>query len=124
MRGPVGRAVGLVAFGGWYAGQFLVANVQVLGAVLSPRLTISPAAIRVSSRARTDVELATFIALVGLTPGTMVVGSQDRRDEGGSPLLDVHVIDAADAHERVEQLETRLLAALRGTRATTTDAAS
>ncbi|MEI4272472.1 Na+/H+ antiporter subunit E [Klenkia sp. LSe6-5] len=101
------RLRAVVAFAAWYAGQFLVANVRVAGHVLRPRLAHRPVVVRHELRGRTDVEVASFIALVSLTPGTLVV---DRADQ----VVTVHAVHAEDCdHELADlrELEDRLLAA-------------
>lgn len=98
-----------------YLGRFLAANVRVAGHVLRPRLTLSSVVVDLPLRSRTDVEVASFIALVGLTPGTLVM---DRRD-GVITVHAMHASDPADELAALRDLENRMLAAFRGTGADT-----
>ncbi|MEJ5866763.1 Na+/H+ antiporter subunit E [Pseudokineococcus sp. 5B2Z-1] len=132
----VGHAGRLVAFAGWYVGRFLAANLVVLREVLTPGSGVAPVVLELVLRCRTDVEVASYIALVGLTPGTLVVSSHDGRrrppdgppggaedgDEDGSGdgrgdvVVAAHVMhapDVAEALAELRELETRLLRALR-----------
>ena len=114
-------------FAAVYAKEFVVANAQVVREVLTPGSGVRPAVLRVPLRSRTDAEVATFVALVGLTPGTAVLevlgaGGGERAggtgDDGTcSAELVVHAMDAPDldAQRRdLQRLEGLLLAVLRG----------
>ncbi|MCO7219597.1 Na+/H+ antiporter subunit E [Klenkia sp. PcliD-1-E] len=106
------RPLATVSFLVWYVGQFLAANVRVAGHVLRPRLAHRPVVVTYSLASRTDVEVASFVALVSLTPGTLVV---DRR---GSDVV-VHAVHAVDCDAELAQLgelEKRMLAAFGRTR--------
>ena len=105
------RAWHVVSFIGVYLGRFLAANVRVAGQVLRPRLALAPVVVDVPLRSRTDVEVASFIALVGLTPGSLVV---DRRD-GVITVHAMHADDPDDELAALRDLEDRMLAAWRGT---------
>lgn len=101
-------------FLGTYARDFVVANAQVVREVVTPGSGLAPAVLRVPLRSRTPFELATLTALVGLTPGTVVLDLDD--DETG-PSMTVHAMHAHDPQaERaaLHRLEDRLLAVLRG----------
>ena len=115
-----------------YAKEFVVANAQVVREVVTPGSAVRPAVLRVPLRSRTDAEVATFVALVGLTPGTTVLdvqrtggaaGGADGGAAGGAvgpaqrAELVVHAMDAPDldAQRRaLQRLEDLLLAAWRG----------
>lgn len=103
-----------------YAKEFVVANAQVVREVVTPGSGVRPAVLRVPLRSRTDAEVATFVALVGLTPGTAVleVERTGTADDGSRRAeLVVHAMDAPDldAQRRdLQRLEGLLLAAWRG----------
>lgn len=111
------RQVGrLVAFTAWYLFGFLRSNLVLSREVLSPGTGVAPSVLEVRLRCRTDVEVASYIALVGLTPGTLVLSSDDEREAGGGAVVGVHVMHAADARAaraELRDLEARLLRALR-----------
>lgn len=110
------RAGRFVAFVTWYVRRFLGANLVVVREVLSPGTGVTPSVLELRLRCRSDVEVASFISLVGLTPGTLVLSSDDQRAEGGATTVAVHVMHAEDpAGSRAElrELEARLLRALR-----------
>lgn len=109
----------------------------MLREVLTPGTGVAPVVHELVLRCRTDVEVASYIALVGLTPGTLVVSSHDGRprgdgqrrrsgprgtgraapqDRSGEVVVAAHVMhaeDAAAALVELRELETRLLRALR-----------
>ena len=106
----------LMAFTAWYLGRFLSSNLVVTREVVSPGTDVAPSVLELLLRCRTDVEVASFIALVGLTPGTLVLSSDDQREQGGGARVGVHVMHAADAERaraELRELEARLLRALR-----------
>lgn len=112
-----------------YSRDFLRANAQVVREVLTPGSGVAPAVLRVPLRSRTPFEVATLAALVGLTPGSVVLAVDDpaaavpspgdpRVDLGNGGLsMTVHAMNAHDLEaERaaLRRLEDRLLAVLRG----------
>ncbi|KQS68722.1 hypothetical protein ASG41_07310 [Modestobacter sp. Leaf380] len=101
----------MASFVAVYLGRFLTANVRVAGQVLRPRLTLEPVVVDHRLRCRTDAEVASFVALVGLTPGSLVV---DRRD-GVLTVHAMHATDPADELASLRDLEDRMLTAWRGT---------
>jgi len=105
----VTRVGAVASFVAVYLGRFLAANVRVAGQVLRPRLALAPVVVRYELRSRTDVEVASFIALVGLTPGTLVMDRADR-------VITVHAVHGTPEGEQaaLRDLEDRMLAAWRG----------
>ncbi|TXR55938.1 Na+/H+ antiporter subunit E [Quadrisphaera setariae] len=125
LRRPRHAAVFVAA----YSRDFLRANAQVVREVLTPGSGVAPAVLRVTLRSRTPFEVATLAALVGLTPGSVVLAVDDpaavvpspgdpRGDPGSGGLsMTVHAMHAHDLEaERaaLHRLEDRLLAVLRG----------
>lgn len=99
-----------------YAVEFVVANAQVVREVLTPGSGVEPALLRQELAARSPLEVASIAALVGLTPGTVVVQVDDPH-EVERPCMTVHVMFAHDLdeqHRALARVERRLLAALRG----------
>ncbi|WP_369055671.1 Na+/H+ antiporter subunit E [Kineococcus terrestris] len=116
LRRTAGQAGRLLSFAAHYAWHFLVANVVVAREIVTPGSQLAPAVLRFELRCRTDVEVASFIALVGLTPGALVVGSDDRRERGEPVVTLVHLLHAHDLDAELAELrdlETRMLAAWR-----------
>ncbi|MGY1844884.1 Na+/H+ antiporter subunit E [Modestobacter sp. SYSU DS0875] len=106
----------LAAFAAYYTGRFLRANLQVAREIVTPGTGVTPAVLRLHLAGRTDLEVASFIALVGLTPGTLVIASTDRRSGGGGVEVAVHTMhvpDVAATRAELYQLEHRMLAAWR-----------
>lgn len=102
------RLAVLAAVYGWH---FLVANAQVAATILSGRPRLSPALVEVRLRCRTPAEVAAYMGLITLTPGTMAVSlSSD-----GARLI-VHGMYAPDVgafRADLARLEERLLGAVR-----------
>jgi multicomponent Na+:H+ antiporter subunit E len=101
----------VLAFAGTYAVHFLRANYQVAREIVTPGDGLAPAIVTVPLRSRTRAEVAAFMSLITLSPGTMALAlSEDRRH------LTVHGMHAADRDAfRAElcDLEERLLNAWR-----------
>ncbi|MEU6697298.1 Na+/H+ antiporter subunit E [Pseudonocardia sp. NPDC046786] len=97
----------------WFTGEFFRANAVVLREVLTPGHGIDPAVIRVRLRSRSMVEIATIMALISLTPGTLAL---NLTTASRGPLLTVHGMHASDPEQlraSVQEMEDRLLACLR-----------
>ncbi|HZG88777.1 MAG TPA: Na+/H+ antiporter subunit E [Pseudonocardia sp.] len=115
MSGPVARAARrarrIVAFAGWFGWQFLRANAVVAREILTPGQGLAPVIVEIELRCRTPLEIASTIALITLTPGTMALTLRE-----DPPRLAVHGMHAADVEAfraGLHELEDRLLAALR-----------
>lgn len=116
--GAAARTRLAAAFLAVYARDFTVANAQVVREVVTPGSQLAPAVLRVRLRSRTPFEVASLAALVGLTPGTVVLHVDDPGRVAPEELsMTVHAMHAHDLHaERAAllRLEDRLLAVLRG----------
>ncbi|MCZ2806567.1 Na+/H+ antiporter subunit E [Modestobacter sp. VKM Ac-2983] len=101
----------ITAFAARFLVRFLRANVAVAREVLTPGLQVAPAVVVIAVQSRTPFEVATFMSLIALTPGTLPVElDRERR------LLTVHGMHAGDPDAfRTElcELEDQLLTALR-----------
>jgi multicomponent Na+:H+ antiporter subunit E len=113
--GAVSRAVRrtgrALSFAGWFGGQFLRANAAVAREILTPGQGLAPVIVQVELRCRTPLEIASLIALITLTPGTMALTLRE-----DPPRLAVHGMHAADVEAfrgQLRELEDRLLAVLR-----------
>ncbi len=106
----------LLAFAVGYLGRFLRASLLVTREIVTPGRQIAPAVLSIPLRCRTDVEVASYISLLGLTPGTFVIGTEDGRPEGADMTIAVHAMHAADparTRSELRDLEDRMLAAWR-----------
>lgn len=101
----------MAAFAGAYLLRFLRANYDVAREIVTPGEQLAPAIVEVPLRSRTPFEIASFMSLVSLTPGTVALAlSEDRT------TLAVHGMHAEDPeHFRADlcALEAQMLAAWR-----------
>ncbi|WP_066906739.1 Na+/H+ antiporter subunit E [Millisia brevis] len=105
----------LAAFGFWYIGAVVVANVAILHDNLTPGQDSIPGIARVPTRCRTDAEVTLLAALITLTPGTLTLGV---RTVGETRVLYVHGMysDGPDGlRGEVDDMEGRMLRAIRRT---------
>lgn len=104
---PVRLALFVVVYG-WH---YLKANVQVAATILTGRPRLAPALVEVRLRCRTDAEVAAYMGLITLTPGTMAVSLSPDRTR-----LIVHGMHASDTtafRADLARLEAELLDAVR-----------
>ena len=74
--------------------ELILANVQVLQLVLSPKLNVKPAFFAMETKLTEDWEIVLLSSLITLTPGTVVVHVSD-----DSKTLYIHAIDMDDVDE-------------------------
>lgn len=95
----MGRFLGYVP---WLVWQILLSNLRVARIVLTPRMPIAPAWVRLSPRVAGPRALTLLGASITLTPGTLTV------DVGADELF-VHALDAASAQDvRDRTIERRV----------------
>src|SRR3546814_2517336 len=96
---PVRLALFVVVYG-WH---YLKANVQVAATILTGRPRLAPALVEVRLRCRTDAEVAAYMGLITLTPGTMAVSLSPDRTR-----LIVHGMHASDtrSEEHTSELQS------------------
>ena len=102
------KVLGLLLY---LAGQIVVANLNVVAAVLGPQRLLRPALVAVPLDVTTDGQIAALSNLISLTPGTLSLDvSPDRR------TLYVHAMSASSPEalrrEIKEGFERRVLEAL------------
>jgi multicomponent Na+:H+ antiporter subunit E len=98
-------------FTGAYLVRFLRANYEVAREIVTPGDGLAPAIVEVPLRSRTPFEIASYMSLVSLTPGTVALALSEDRSR-----LAVHGMHAGDpAHFRADlrDLEDQMLAAWR-----------
>lgn len=111
-----GRVWQALVFLALYIRDFIAASVRVAYDSLTPRFHMKPGVIRIPLDARTDLEITVFANLLSLTPGTLCLDVSRDRSE-----LYVHIMYLDEQVERQRQsikddLESRVLALLRGPR--------
>jgi multicomponent Na+:H+ antiporter subunit E len=103
------RRVGV--FAGAYLLRFLRANVEVAREIVTPGDGLAPAIVELPLSSRTPFEIATYMSLVSLTPGTVALALSEDRSR-----LVVHGMHAADPdafRADLRELEQQMLAAWR-----------
>ncbi|NEM07058.1 Na+/H+ antiporter subunit E [Geodermatophilus normandii] len=103
------RRVG--AFAGSYLLRFLRANYEVAKEIVSPGDGLAPAIVEVPLRSRTPFEIASYLSLVSLTPGTVALALSEDRSR-----LAVHGMHAGDPDRfraDLRALEEQMLTAWR-----------
>ncbi len=106
----------ILAFGLWFAREFVVSNITVLRDNLTPGQASTPGVASFVTRCRTDTELTWLAALITLTPGTLALGTAVRAGPASERVLYVHGMYSPDAEHfraQLQTMETRLLGALR-----------
>ncbi len=68
-----------LAFIGWFAGQFVVTSMKVSALIVTPGRQPQPGIVRMRFDHLTDAELTLLIALITITPDTLVI-AVDRDD--------------------------------------------
>lgn len=105
----------LLAFFAWFTRELVTSSIAVLRDNLTPGQDSTPGIARVETRCRTDLELTLLASLITLTPGTLTMGVDIKRDTK-TRVLFVHGMyfagpeeSRADTHE----MESRMLRAMR-----------
>lgn len=70
----------LLGFIGWFIGQFVLTSLQVVALIVTPRKQAEPAIVKLSMDELSDTEVTILLALITITPDTLVVAVD--RDEG------------------------------------------
>jgi len=73
MSSPWSLPLRLLAFMGWYALQFVVTSVQVSALIVTPGRQPKPGIVRLEFDDLSDAELTLLIALITITPDTLVI---------------------------------------------------
>lgn len=112
MNSPWSLPVRAVAFALWFTGQVVVTSFRVSALILTPGRQPRPGIVRVPVRDLTDGELTLLVALVTITPDTLVVAI-DRE----ARIMHVHgmFVDADPNAFRagVQEMERRMLRGIR-----------
>ena len=70
----------MVGFIGWFTWQFVVTSFQVVALIVTPGRQPQPAIVRMSIDQLTETEVTILIALITITPDTLVIAVD--REEG------------------------------------------
>lgn len=84
-----------------YLWEIVLSTVRIGRLVLSPRLCLRPRFVEVPLDLRGDFPRFLFACLISMTPGSMSVGLDSRRD-----VLVVHLLDAPDPEAAVREMKT------------------
>lgn len=102
----------MAGFLGWFIGQFVVTSVQVVALIVTPGKQPEPAIVRMKIDQLTETEVTILIALITITPDTLVIAVD--RKEG---IMFVHGMFVAKDPERfrasLRGTHDRLLAGIR-----------
>ncbi|EGL82281.1 cation antiporter [Caldalkalibacillus thermarum TA2.A1] len=94
------RVVALVKLIALFIYELILANIDMLKIVLSPRLNITPGIVAVPTSLKTDWEKTTLAALISLTPGTLSMAFSEEGD-----IIYVHFIHMKDKEEAVKNIK-------------------
>ncbi|TKJ18122.1 Na+/H+ antiporter subunit E [Blastococcus sp. CCUG 61487] len=108
--GPA-RVRTIAGFLGWYLLTFLRANYRVAKEIVMPSDGLAPTFAEVPLRTRTRAETASYISLVTLSPGTLVIAV--RTDPSRLLAHGMHARDPDSFRTELLELQDRLLAAWR-----------
>jgi len=70
----------MAGFLGWFLGVFVITSLQVVALILTPGRQPKPAIVRVAIDELTETEVTLLIALITITPDTLVIAVD--REEG------------------------------------------
>ncbi len=76
---PWHRALHMLVYAVWLAGQVVKSNMAVIRKILGPAHAIDPVMVNVTTTARTDLGKALFANSITLTPGTVAVDVEGDR---------------------------------------------
>jgi len=96
---------------GTFVWELVVANVQQLRVVLSPRIDVDPCWVHFDTVLESPALRALLGVMISLTPGTLVCDEFERPD--GGVCLWLHILDTDDAPAAVARIRERLEAPLR-----------
>ena len=89
----------LPALGVWATGAIAVASMQVARDIIAPSARLQPGIVIVPVFLRTPTQLAVWVSLINLTPGTLTVEVSDGLDEAW-----VHSLYAGDPEALKQEL--------------------
>ncbi|ADC50689.1 Mrp complex subunit E, sodium/proton antiporter subunit [Alkalihalophilus pseudofirmus OF4] len=79
--------------------ELILANIDVIKIVLSPKMNIQPGIVAVPTKLKTDWELSLLASLISLTPGTL---SMDFSDD--NKYIYIHAIDVPNKEKMIRDI--------------------
>lgn len=79
--------------------ELLLANIDVIKIVLSPKLTIQPGIVAVPTKLKSEWELTLLASLISLTPGTLTIDFSD-----DNKIIYIHAIDVPNKEEMIREI--------------------
>ena len=93
------RIIAIIKLIGLFSYELILANIDVIKIVLSPKMNIKPGIIAVPTVLKTEWEVTLLASLISLTPGTL---SMDFSEDGKT--IYVHSIHVPDKEEAIKQI--------------------
>lgn len=81
--------------------ELIMSNIQVLLAVIRPRMDIKPAIFALKTELKDDWEITLLSSLITLTPGTLVLNISDDQK-----TLYIHALHVDDVDETIKSIKT------------------
>lgn len=96
-----------LGFSGWFVGQFILTSFRVVAFIVTPGREAEPAIVRLPLEDLSDTEVTLLIALITITPDTLVISVD--REEGSMFVHGIFVAQDAegfrasllDVHDRL-----------------------
>lgn len=95
------RVFHVLVFVAFYLWEMTLSTIRIACLVMRPRLSLQSRFVEVPIDLRGDLPRFLFACLVTMTPGSMSVGLDSRRN-----VLIVHLIDAADEAAAIEEIKS------------------
>ena len=112
MRLPWSLPLRLLLFISWFTGQFIVTSLRVSALIMTPGRQPQPGIVRVELDELSDTELTLLIALITITPDTLVIAVD--REHRGMYVHGMFVAGDADGFRAaLRQTHDRLLRGVR-----------
>jgi len=81
LSSPWSLPVRTIGFVGWFVWQFIVTSLQVVSLIILPGKKPTPGIVSVKLDALSDTELTILIALITITPDTLVIAVDREKSE-------------------------------------------
>jgi multisubunit Na+/H+ antiporter MnhE subunit len=95
----VQKTYGVISFFGYYLYKLVMANLYIAYDILTPRMLINPGFLTIQLNLKSDFGLLLFTNLVSMTPGTLSVDIDEKREH-----LLVHLLYMDKKEESVREM--------------------